>query len=260
MKQRLFHRFKAHETLTVVRYDSGKRRLTCRNDEGHEGDHVLQCGMSIDFENLAEGTRLHVQYGEITNDTSSVMGGLRWHQYGNRTIRRQIYTGGTCINAIAHANPLVQAPTVRMMQEVFGADDAIAHLRHYAEGASTLQTEIKLPRERYSRRTPTIGLEMRIEKGVLWAEKSIGGGIMLRGLHMTLNGIQLPDVVLAALGGRHASDLVEHPFLRDPELVIKTAHRWNDDSPVMVQFEPLLLTPEEAIVRIQRDQALPLAA
>lgn len=251
--KRLFHRFRQHETVTVVSYDREKRKLTYDIEGGAGGlCDRLQAGMDFDCTTLQAGVRLRLQYGETTRWTSSMAGGTRRLVIGGRTYIHQIHAGSRCISAIAHVQPRVTLLGLRAMEHILGPDETARHLADFAKDGSSLQTEID---------EKQVGkpLWMRIENGILRA-----GAVLMRDPLLRIeNGFvqvrcgDLPETLVNALTGEHVGALVDHPALRDTEFVIDRHHANGDLSHFFL--DRTVLTIDEALIRL-RPIPLPKAA
>ena len=257
---RLFHRFREHETVTFLGFKREGRRMSYRDSCGRELSHPVQAGLEIDFDAIAPGTPLRVQFGEATNWTSSMMGGGRYLKVGNRHMQIQAYTGCHCVTAIAHPDPRVPLVAALAMAHGFGPEVAADHLRYFGDGASTLQTRYEYPKERWSRRSKSLPVGMRNEKGVLMVSAELGEGVRLSDRFVVLTGRQLPAAVLEALPGRAASSVVSHPILDHPDIVVAEAGTTPDGLSIRLDLDCPMLTPTEAIAVLPAPPALPMAA
>jgi len=66
------------------------------------------------------------------------------------------------------------------------------------------------------------------------------------GLHLMIADAEMPDTVMAALGGRRLSDVVSHPHLDGaPDTLVVDAERWTDGT-LALTMEPAIVTVAQA--------------
>jgi hypothetical protein len=250
--RRLFNRFRAHRSGTFISYDHETRTLTWRPD-GSPGkvDDWIQHGLDIDLENIAPGTRLRVQDGEINNESSNMRGGRRWLAIGPRGSLREtsIYTGYACITAIAHPQPRISLVALRLLERVFLPHVVPVHLRHFGEAASTRQTELTVRTNRWD-------LDMRVRNGRLTAMRRLSNSVTVDEDKVAFDCEGMPDTLISALPGRPLRDLVRHPALMDDDLVIDRVTHSTMDTRAWAHIHPVALTPDEAIARLSPPVAL----
>lgn len=242
--KRLFNRFREHVVATVVSYDATKRLLHYDVEDASGCSDRLQSGMDFDASSLTPGARIRMQYGETTNWTSSSQGGLRMMMIGKRKISRQIYTGYRCINAIAYVQPRVTLLTLRVMEQMLGAEATAEHLADFARDASSLQTEI-------DEKATGLPLWFRVERGILYGGATIQKDPTLqvdRNTVLVTCG-DLPETLLNALVGSHIGQVVDHPMLRDEEFVIDRTQP--NGSMVRFDLDRTVLTIDDAIGRLR---------
>lgn len=223
MTQRLFWRFKAHDSGTFVAWHD-TTHLVYRSDDanGQEVRVMLQsqAGERIDKSAYVDGLPIRVQFGEASKWTSQMNGGTRWMtfpRHGGVTHRRvDALVGHHCVTAITHADPRVALLSLHAMLDQFGPGETLRHLGDFADGASSLQTEISLRRSRYERGASSFA----IHKGLLCMHRRIGDDMWIDGRALHFSG-QFPESVLLALPGRMLSSLLEHAATSDPSLTIE---------------------------------------
>jgi len=247
--KRIFNRFRPHVSGTVTGHSPGWDSLSYVDDAtGSEHTHHIQAGLDIDRAVLTPGTRVRLQFGEMTRWTSAMNGGTQCFRIGGKVVTHERLVGHRCIAAIGHDNPRVTLMALRTMEHVFGAAATRAHLAHYAQGASTMQTAIE-------EIATGADISFRIEKGVLSCRAKIGSRpsfeVRYDGLYIACG--DLPETVLAALGGQRADRLLDHPMLKDAETIVTEVSGGGDRR--LVRTNRILLTMEEAFARLREPRS-----
>ena len=246
---RIFHRYRPHETGTFVAWEDSKR-IVYRRDDGREVKWRLQTGLDVDKTDYRPGMAIGVQLGEMTRQSSHAHGGTRRNHRG-RII--DAYVGYACVSAISLPRPRLHRMTLRLMEHELGAEATLEHLRHWAAGASSLQTRIEVPGP--TRRS--ISMVLTISRSLLCAERGIAPGARVMGgaINMTAT---LPDAVVAALPGRPVGAVVDHPVFADRDLVVSEARKW--DGTVRLETDDVLDVADAIAILEAEARPLRLAA
>lgn len=212
---RVFNRFRAARTGTFVSWDGDRSELTWTPTARAEPvTEWMQRGRDVRWADFSPGDVVRVQTGGVTAHTSTMRGGpLRRASRGRS---RNMHTWRNCIDHVAHPRPTVSLLCLRVMEAVLGAAETGRHLRDFADGASTRQTEavISAPGHRGHQ---DLGFSMdggRLRCG--WRFSSI---VSVEEDRLRISEVDLPESVIAAMVGRPLSAICDHPVLRDPDLV-----------------------------------------
>jgi hypothetical protein len=174
----------------------------------------MQRGRDAQWGGFSPGDVVRAQAGGVTAHTSSMRGGARRRASGGRS--RNMHTWRTCIDHVAHPKPTVSLLCLRVMEAVLGADETGRHLRDFADGASTRQTEATI-RALGHRGHQDLGFAM--DGGRLRCGWRLSGSVSIEQDSLRISDVDLPESVIAAMVGRPLSAICDHPALQDPDLV-----------------------------------------
>ena len=215
---RVFHRFRAHAKGVFLRWEDDKA-IAYIDAKGRKRIEKVQVGLKLDEDSYLPGMPIGLQFGEMTNWTRSKNGGTGHLAIEARGAirRREIHTGHQCVSALTLARPRIHRMSLGLIVHHFGAEAALAHLRDWREGASTLQTEIDVRRNKRD----MAGIFLGIDRERLRAVRNISPTVRIDGAVLKAR-ITLPDTVMAALPGRPLTAVLDHPALTDPELAVSS--------------------------------------
>ncbi len=248
---KLIHTFRPTRQGTIVHADRERREITWVPDGGEQLTEWTQDDRSIDWTTLAPGTRLRVQDGQMTRQSSDSRGGRRRYVFGNNGGHREftIHTGKPCIDHVAHAAPRATHLAVRLMQHALGTEATLRHLRDWDRHASTRQTEIEV----------NIGggrrLTLHLEMGVLECTLRLSPTVLVERnlIRTSLKG--LPESMVAAMRDRPVAAVVGHPALLDRSIVIASAVE-NQFGSVELRLGCRTMTAPDAIALLEAQAAI----
>lgn len=207
-RTRIFDRFNPHALCEIVEYDAATPSLLVRNHDGSRERHAVQPGLRLQASTLQPGRTVAVQFGQIVGK-------------GHSTATRR------GIAAMQHLIPRTDVLSLAIVRAY--ATDPDETLRQFVEGANTRVTQgVETGVDPCTKNRAEIAYA--VNAGMLKASVQLGLGAHLRDGVLTIEGA-LPDTVVATLAGRRLAEIVRHPVVIDPRIVIRSV-------------EPVGMTPD----------------